>query len=91
MDSPANQDDRQLEQLSEVLLDSDLSPSDSEAADAMAGGGGGGNGAGERKRVRFADQLEEKEGQTANPSESVSHYCMCVVPCMWLGNWHNFL
>ena len=61
-DSPSL-DDRNLEQFSEILLDSDLSPSDSELQMESSGPKQKAE-----KRVRFADEVEAlwKEGATAS-------------------------
>ena len=61
-DSPSL-DDRNLEQFSEILLDSDLSPSDSELQMESSGPRQKAE-----KRVRFADEVEAlwKGGATAS-------------------------
>ena len=61
--------DRNLEQFSEILLDSDLSPTDSETGLSLPGGGAGAEGEGPaveeggrskpERRVRFADEVME--------------------------------
>ena len=80
-DSPSL-DDRNLEQFSEILLDSDLSPSDSELEPS-------GQKQKVEKRVRFADEVEAlwKGGATASGWSVLSYFPLqiqCnIVMCMW--------
>ena len=73
-DSP-NLDDRNLEEFSEILLDSDFSPSDSELqveqlqqnSKQRAG-----------KRVRFADEVEPQRNEGATAAGGWVWYAMCA-------------